>query len=160
MSTTYSISKLEELTKPQKVEILGLWNDEYPAQLNHESVDTLETYLNGCRAKKHWLAIDENGTICGWFMSFERNAERWFAMIIHRKHQGKGLGKLLLTKVKLIEPSLNGWAVDEIGYQKQDGTAYNAPLEFYIKHGFTLAPEVRFETEILSSVKIVWSKPD
>lgn len=157
MQVNYSIIKTDKLTLDEKCEILTLWNEEYPSQLGHKNIESLEAYLEGCAKKLHWFAQSEDGSTCGWLMCFERDDERWFAMIVSRAHQGKGLGKALLTEAKKVESILNGWAVDKTGYYKRDDSPYGAPLEFYLKNGFEVKPEVRFETEILSSVKIVWA---
>lgn len=157
MHINYSLAKTHKPTSDEKHGILALWNEEYPAQLSHKNVDSLNAYLNGCKAQTHWFVRHKSGAICGWFMLFERNDEKWFAMIVNRTHQGKGLGNSLLTEVKKLELVLNGWAVDKDQYQKRDGSSYHAPLEFYLKNGFEVKPDVRFETDVLSSVKIVWT---
>ncbi len=147
------------LSSQQLSQLTELWNQEYPAQLQHRDPLSLKSYLHTLPHPEHILLL-ENGVICGWLFTFDREEDRWFGMMVRREQQGKGLGRQLLEEAMKREPHLNGWAVDVAGYQKADGSAYSSPLPFYLRMGFKVIPGERFETEALSTVKIVWSRSD
>ncbi len=145
------------LTAIQKEAIFHLWNNEYPAQLAHASMVGLEAYLVALTNQLHYFATDENGRIVGWAFSFERDYERWFAIIVDSGAQRKGVGASLLSKLKENSQLLNGWATDHDRYKRSDGAPYPSPLEFYVKNGFEVSNDIRLETEKLSAVKISWN---
>ena len=140
----------------QKRDVMLLWNQEYPAQLSYTSMEGFDNYLDGLSDKLHYLGIDNEGRIIGWALSFIRDGERWFAIIIQRDAQAKGNGTALLRALKARGERLAGWVTDHERYMKADGTAYSSPLKFYLRNGFTLRPDVRLEIEKLSAVRIEW----
>ena len=137
--------------------IFELWNAEYPKNLTHRNLSDFENYLNALASQHHMILTDEN-TIKGWYFDFDRNNEKWFAMILATEIHGKGFGTLLLNKAKKKESILNGWVIDKTDYLKQNGNLYKSPIPFYLKNGFQLLPEIRLELEHLSAVKITWEK--
>lgn len=143
----------ENLSDEQKEEILLLWNKEYPVQLGYKDMAAFDSYLDGLTEKKHYLVISAIGTVVGWAMTFTRDGERWFAMILDRSQHRKGLGTQMLNKLKEAEPVLHGWVTYHHHYVRQDGTPYPTPLGFYLRNGFFDMGE-RLNTEQLSAVKI------
>ena len=146
-----------DLDKQEKEFICQLWNAEYPEKLAYQSVAEFETYLNNLSDKKHYLLQDESDEIQGWAITFTRENEKWFAIIINSKIQNQGFGKQLLNHLKSIEKKLSGWVIDHNNDSKLDGTTYVSPLKFYLKNGFSVCNEIRIESEKISAVKIVWN---
>lgn len=143
----------------QQLQIFRLWNKEYPAQLGYSDLEGLETYLAGLVNPIHFMLKKENN-ILGWAVAFDRQSERWFAIIVDGNSQQKGCGTILLNTLKASESSLCGWVTDHQRYIKMDGSPYPSPLGFYVKNGFEICPEIRFENEKLSAVKIMWQLQD
>jgi GNAT superfamily N-acetyltransferase len=146
----------QTLNSIQKEIVRQLWNDEYPAQLQLHSMEDLEHYLNGLGKQQHFFIMDGSSTVA-WAFLFEREKEKWFATIVKRSYQGKGLGKYLLNKLKAEEADLNGWVIDHDSCLRKDGSPYSSPLGFYLMNGFDLEAESRLETEKISAVRIRFS---
>ncbi len=70
------------LTNQQKNEIVHLWNNEYPENIDYSNQDEFDNYLAKLSDKHHILLTDEAGIIRGWLVYFIRNEDRWFAMIL------------------------------------------------------------------------------
>lgn len=104
------------------------------------------------------MLIDKNGIIKGWYFDFDRNNEKWFAMILAAEIHRKGFGTQLLNEAKKKESALSGWVIDKTDYLKQNGNFYKSPIPFYLKNGFHKLPEIRLELTHLSAVKIQWKK--
>lgn len=152
------IITISSLTIQQKEEIIELWNAEYPKQIAYTSVEGFEAYLSKLGEPTHFLLIDAEEKIFGWFTIFIRDDAKWFAMIVSASIQGQGYGTRLINHAKAQEIELNGWAADHDRYTKQNGAAYHSPLKFYKKNGFEILPDIRFESDKLSMVKIVWRR--
>ena len=150
------ITKTENLSETQKQRIVELWNAEYPAQLQHSGVDSLDEYLSKLGNPEHYLLADDNENIKGWLACFVRDEEKWFAMIVDGSEQKKGYGSMLLNAVKEFETEINGWATDHEKYDKASGETYRSPVGFYEKNDFEILPDVRLESETMSAVKIKW----
>lgn len=153
-----TLYKTDELTTQHKQGILKLWNEEYPAQLKHKDLPSLEEYFAPLDTQYHLLLLDLQNHICGWYYQFERENETWFAMIISSAYQGKGYGYKLLDKAKTETDELCGWAIDHTDYKKADGTPYHSPIPFYLKNGFQLKKDIRIKTDHLDAVKIIWKR--
>ena len=151
------IEKTETLTHIQKEIIMRLWNAEYPKQLAFGGINDLDGFLNSLTNQLHFLLLDENEKIKGWLVSFTRESERWFSIIIDTGEKGKGYGTTLLNEVKNFESDINGWVVDHNDYLKINGEKYWSPIEFYKKNGFSVLNDQRHEREDFSAVKINWS---
>jgi hypothetical protein len=41
---------------------------------------------------------------------------------------------------------------------KANGEIYHSPLKFYQKNGFQILNQIRYESNLLSAVKIQWNK--
>jgi len=149
------IQTTSTLTNTQKQSLFEIWNAEYPKKLAYQNVLEFEEYLSKLGSLKHFLLCTEAGEIKGWACSFERESERWFAILLANEIQKKGYGKQLLNVLQKEENSLNGWVIDHNQYTKPNGEIYRSPLDFYLKCGF-LATDIRLETEKISALKIVW----
>jgi GNAT superfamily N-acetyltransferase len=146
------------LTTAQKEIVCQLWNQEYPEQLHYHSLTGFDNYLDKLPDQRHFLLMTDDDQIKGWAVTFVREAEKWFAVIVEAALHGQGAGTLLLNHLKSVEDALNGWVVDHNSYCKKDGTPYLSPLRFYEKNGFTVDPDSRLEPETLSAVKINWKQ--
>ncbi len=145
-------------SESQKEQLKDLWNKEYPVQLQYQGVSGLDDYLAALERPYHAVAVDDNDLAVAWVFSFDRDGERWFAIIIDDRLQRQGLGTAFLGLLKQREQELCGWVVDDDRYLKADGTPYPSPLLFYLKQGFALLPDTRLETDRMSAVKIRWSR--
>lgn len=153
-----SIQKRNNLSPEQKRAVFDIWNAEYPAHLGHASVESLDKYLDALGDPSHYLALDEDKKVVGWLITFDREEDRWFALLIHRSAQKQGLGSKMLMVVQQNEPVLNGWSVDHNKDIKADGSSYLPTVSFYEKNGFEVISSVRIEKGDVSSVKVRWQK--
>lgn len=152
------IIKQTELDQKQKVQIFELWNNEYPEKLAYKTVEEFENYLNNLIEQSHYLLLDEVGQYSGWATTFTRDNEIWFAIIISEKLHRKGIGTKMLNSLKEDKHALNGWVIDHNSDKKSNGSIYKSPLDFYIKNNFNVIDDTRLELEIMSAVKIKWTK--
>lgn len=146
------------LTDFQKECAYNLWNNEYPQKLQYKNITGFDEYLNGLQQKKHYLLINDEGIITAWAATFERDHEKWFAIIINSVSQGKGYGTVMLNEIKKDERRISGWLIDHERDLKANGEKYRSPLAFYIKNGFNILPDIRIETPAISAVKITWTQ--
>ena len=146
------------LSALQKTQIVAIWNAEYPVGLRYPDVEAFDAYVAKQGNPVHYLVQVPDTAIVGWLMTFDREGERWIAMLLDAAHQGKGLGSRLLDHAKADETVLNGWAADHNNDVKHDGSVYKTPIAFYLKNGFEVLKDIRFENEVLSLVKIRWKK--
>lgn len=153
-----TIVSKSNLSTQEKQFVFQLWNEEYPAKICYQSVSEFDTYLDNLSEVTHYLLHDEFNVIQGWAITFTRENEKWFAIIINSKIQNKGFGTQLLQHLKSIEPQLSGWVIDHSNDSKLDGTTYLSPLHFYLKNGFTVCNKIRIESEKITAVRIVWKK--
>ena len=151
------IIETQHLTMRQKEMLCFLWNREYPRQLA-VTKEGLEEYLSQSSNQKHFVLLDDAAEMVGWAYSFDRDGDRWFSIIINSLYQGIGLGRKLMDHLKSGENRLCGWVIDHDRDILQNGYAYHSPLSFYLKNGFMLCPEERFENEKISAVKVEWTK--
>ncbi|WLD24623.1 hypothetical protein NU10_04305 [Flavobacterium dauae] len=104
------------------------------------------------------MLLDEVGQYSGWATTFTRDNEIWFAIIISEKLHGKGIGTKILNSLKEDKHALNGWVIDHNSDKKLNGSIYKSLLDFYIKNNFNVINDTRLELEIMSGVKIKWTK--
>ncbi|MFK7001356.1 GNAT family N-acetyltransferase [Flavobacterium oreochromis] len=152
------IKEVKILNSDHKLQLLNLWNTEYPVSLHYKNHEAFEDYLSKIKNQRHFLYITDTGKITGWAYSFNREEERWFAIILSHTIQGKGIGKMMIKKIQTSENKLFGWVIDHNNSKKSNGEVYISPLIFYKKCGFDVLINERLETEILSAVKIYWNK--
>lgn len=151
-----NILHTNNLTIEQKISVSLIWNQEYPQQIMMETLIDFESYLSELIDEDHFLYAD--GEVLGWAFKFTRNKEKWFAIILDSSIHHKGIGTMLLNKLKDGETELNGWVVDHNKYKKANMEPYFSPLPFYIKNGFQVLKDVRIQSPKLSGVKIKWEK--
>ena len=158
MTANFEIIQTTELNEQVKQQVLDLWNSEYPEKLAYNSLTEFDIYLLNLTNLKHFLLTNETNYIFGWAFTFDRDSEKWFAIILSEKIKGKGYGRKMLEKLKQEEPILNGWAIDHNNYMKKNGLIYVSPLKFYEKCGFEIQTDIRLELDTISAVKIKWAK--
>ena len=151
------IIKTTELNEQTKLKLLDLWNNEYPEKLLYNCLDEFDHYLQNLNNINHFLLTVNVDIILGWALTFDRDNEKWFAIILSEKAQGKGLGRKMLDELKQVEPILNGWVIDHNNDKKKNGLTYVSPLKFYEKCGFEILTDNRLELDKISAVKIKWT---
>lgn len=152
------IETTKNLSNEQKETITQLWNAEYPEQLNFSGVTGFEEFLQSVSNPLHFLLLSENEELKGWLMTFTRENERWFSIIVDGKEKQKGYGTQLLDELKRNENEICGWAIEHNNYLKKNGESYRSPIGFYQKKGFEILIDVRLEKEDFSAVKIKWMR--
>lgn len=153
-----TILETSQLTPGQKEIMFTLWNKEYPAKLSFSDIAGLDNYLAALINPQFFLLQNDTEKIEGWAIKFIRTDEVWFALVIDSSVHGKGKGTVLLNKLKENESNLTGWVIDHEDDIKQNGEKYKSPMAFYLKNDFTIHPGRRFETEMMSAVKISWQR--
>ncbi len=146
-----------ELKEQVKKQVFELWNAEYPQKLSYDSLAEFDAYLLKLSNPTNYLLINDNRLILGWAFTFDRENEKWFAIILSQIIQGRGFGKKLLDELKQTAPILNGWVIDHNNDKKQNGELYISPLKFYEKCGFEILMQDRLELDKISAVKIRWT---
>lgn len=146
------------LNVSEKEVILAIWNTEYPENLQYKSLAAFDNYIENLDDTFHTLLQDNDKKIRGWYFDFIRDGERWFAILLDEKLQGKGFGKKLLQIGKQKNSQLNGWVIDHDTELKTNGERYKSPLDFYLKNGFVMMPSKRFERKHISAVRIQWKE--
>lgn len=146
------------ITDTEKQQLYELWNNEYPKQLSYNNISELDNYLNDLESHEHTILLDQESRIKGWCFKFDRDNARWFAIIIDRSLFGKGFGSKLLHHAKQNENELNGWVIDSHEEETINGYKYRSPLNFYLKNGFHILENNRFEKDKISAVQVQWKK--
>ncbi len=149
-----NIIKTKTLTENQFIQINQMWNEEYPEKLK----DRFPILLEGVSSYNHYLITDENKNVNAWAVDFVKDNEIRFSIIIHKNHQKKGLGSMLVEKLKNDLPEFYGWVIDHSNDKKLNGENYHSPLLFYLKHGFEILHNNRIDNEMLNAVKIKWKR--
>jgi len=152
------ITTTHQLNLVQKEQVLQLWNNEYPEKLAYKNMAGFESYLENLNEVKHFLLANNDEKIQGWAITFKRENETWFAIILSENLHGKGWGTKVLNELKQNKKALNGWVIDHSDDKKRNGSFYKSPLEFYLKNGFEVLSDTKLELEIMSAVKIKWKK--
>ena len=157
MTENLDIIQTIELNEQVKKQILDLWNNEYPEKLTYNSLTEFENYLHNLSNLTHYLLTNKENLILGWALKFERENEKWFAIILSEIIKGKGLGRKMLNELKKEEQVLNGWVIDHNNDKKKNGQLYVSPLKFYEKCDFEILVNERLELDKISAVKIKWT---
>ena len=150
------ITKSASLSRQQKLDIIELWNQEYPEALSLSGLDAFDDYLQNLSDKHHLILSDEAGTVMGWLICFIRDNERCFAMLLNASLQGKGWGSRLLNLAKAYNSELIGWVIDHDTEPKQNGENYKSPIEFYRKNGFEILSHVQWKKKNINGIKVRW----
>ncbi len=151
------IIQTTELNEQIKKQVFDLWNNEYPEKLSYASLNEFDNYLQSLSNLTHFLMTRDEDLILGWALTFDRENEKWFAIILNEKIKGQGLGRKMLNNIKQTEPILNGWVIDHNNDKKKNGQFYTSPLKFYEKCGFKILSKERLELHKISAVKIRWT---
>jgi GNAT superfamily N-acetyltransferase len=144
-----------ELSTSDKKELCEIWNQVYPEHIAHKTVASFEAYLYTLNNTLHHI-IYEGHSAAAWAVEFDREGERWFAMLIANGRQRRGIGRHLLEKIQNRNKLIHGWVIDHDEYQLASGRTYYSPMVFYLKCGFEILPDQRLETSQISAVKIRW----
>lgn len=152
------IIQTRDLNDHTKQQLFDLWNNEYPEKLSFNDLTEFDNYLHKQENLKHFLLVNEIDLILGWALTFDRENEKWFVIILSETIKGKGWGRKMLEAIKQVEPTLNGWVIDHNNDKKKNSQPYISPLKFYEKSGFGILNEVRLELDMISAVKINWVK--
>lgn len=148
------ITKTKTLTTHQSDQINQLWNDEYPLKLK----DRFPILLDGADWYNHYIILDEEQNVIAWAVDFEKEKQIRFSIIVASKHKGKGLGGLLIDKLKEENKEFYGWVIDHNDDLKSNGEHYQTPMPFYLKHGFEILNDIRIDNEMIKAVLIKWSE--
>jgi predicted GNAT family N-acyltransferase len=148
------IIKTNNLTTLQAAQINQLWNNEYPLKLK----DRFPILLDGADWFNHYIVLNEEQNIIAWAVIFEKEKQIRFSIIVASKHNGKGLGGLLIVKLKEENKEFYGWVIDHNNDLKSNGEYYQTPMPFYLKHGFEILNDIRIDNEMIKAVLIKWSK--
>ena len=146
------------LTLGQKQEIFDLWNNEYPKSLQYNDISEMDEYLRKLTNPNHFLLLDDNDKIKGWYSDFLRDREKWFLVILSSENQGQKFGSQIIKLSQLINDELNGWIINSDNYKRSNGQFYKSPTEFYRKQGFEILENTKLETDQISAIKIKWIK--
>jgi len=149
-----TLSKTSKLSASEKMDIFHIWNTVYPAQITHNTIADLDKYLATIGNTTHTLAKINERTV-GWLSTFDRNNDRWFAIIVDPGHQRRSIGTRLMHELQTTEQKVYGWIVLEDNYIKRDGSVYLSPKEFYKKFDFVITDEF-FASDALTTTKIYW----
>ena len=142
------------LSEKHHAQINTLWNEEYPSTL----VDRFPILLNDAFMLKHFLILNKEENVLAWAVYFQKDEEIRFSILVDRKHQGLGYGKQLINALKNELPEFYGWVVDKPNFIRKDGSAYPSPLSFYLHLDFNIVPEQGIDSDMISAVKVKFSK--
>ncbi len=156
MTESLEIIKTTEPEQHDLIQICDLWNQEYPEKISHNSLSEFENYLKHLTNLTHYLLKNDTNLILGWALTFEREQEKWFVIILSEKIKGQGWGRKMLNELKKDTPILNGWVIDHDNDRKKNGDSYLSPLKFYEKCNFETLHDIRLELDKISAVKIKW----
>ena len=158
MTESLKIMETTKLNEQAKRQVLDLWNNEYPEKLSYNNLADFDNYLQNQSNLTHFLLTSDENLIIGWALTFDRENEKWFAIILSEKIKGEGLGRKMLDSLKKTESILNGWVIDHNEDKKKNGQKYISPLKFYEKCGFEILTKERLELDKISAVKIKWTE--
>lgn len=147
-----NILKTKELTADQHEQINALWNEEYPLKL----ANRFPILLDGASDHNHYIIEDSNKQVLGWAVDFEKEGEVRFSIIVAGIAKGKGIGGLLIDKLKSEHKVFYGWVIDHNDDDRACGNKYRTPMPFYLKHGFGIMEDQRIDNEMISAVKVKW----
>jgi len=151
-----NFTETETLNEKQKLEIIELWNNEYPKELSQAGLIEFDQYLQTLSEKNHILLSDEHGTVKGWLIYFVRDNEQCFAMLLDASLQGQGWGSKFLDLAKERNSELNGWVIDNDSEPKRNGENYKSPIGFYRKNDFEIRTDIQLKKKNINGIKVTW----
>lgn len=141
------------LSSIQFEHINEMWNIEYPLKLK----DRFPILLEGVDRYRHYLIEDEDQNVLAWAVDFDKDEQIRFSIIVAKTHKGRGLGTVLLDKLKENNNVFYGWVIDHNNDVKANGEQYLSPMSFYLKHGFEILNDKRIDSEMIKAVLIKWT---
>ncbi len=161
----YSIEDYSNISEEDCVTYQAMFNSEYPTLISGATIEyAKERLLNldsNIKLFTARLISSEGSKLVGLLIvrqSEKENFVPWFSMVINRNYQKKGIGTTLLNRAKSHYETLHGWCTPADGFEREDGTIYPSPLNFYKQHGFEIIKEKVDYIESLDLVEIAWSK--
>ncbi len=149
-------TEIKTLNEKQKLQIIELWNNEYPKELSLPGLTEFDQYLDTLSDRNHILLSDENGTVKGWLIYFVRDNKQCFAMLVDSSLQGRGLGSKFLNLAKERNSELNGWVIDTNNEPKQNGENYLSPIGFYRKNDFEIQTDIQLKKKDINGIRVIW----
>lgn len=146
------IKQQKTLSQQQLDQINRLWNEEYPINL----ANRLPLLIEENEVLSHYIIENEQEQIIAWALDFKRENEISFSIIVSSEYKGKGLGRLLINKLKEQNDEFYGWVIDHDNDLKVNDEKYASPLAFYEHLDFEVLSDRRLQTELISAVKIKW----
>jgi len=156
LESEMNFTTTKTLSEKQKLEVIWLWNNEYPKELSHTNLSDFDQYLQSLSDLNHILLSDENENERGWLIYFIRDNEQCFAMLLDSTLQGQGWGSKLLNLAKEDNLELNGWVIDNDNEPKQNGENYKSPIGFYRKNGFEIRTDIQSKKKNINGIKVIW----
>lgn len=147
------------LNQVQKSCVYKLWNHEYPQELRYNDISEFDEYLNGLIEQEHYLLINKQDIIA-WAVTFKRDDERWFAIIVSSAFHRKVYGTLILNAIKKKVSHLVGWVVEHDEYLKMNSDYYYSPLIFYKKNHFKVLENSSIKSGKIVAAKISWKRDE
>jgi hypothetical protein len=145
------------LSQQQKLQIIELWNNEYPKELSLSDLTDFDQYLETLSDRHYILLIDEDENVKGWLIYFVRDGERCFTMLLDSSLHGLGWGSKFLNVAKKRNTELNGWVIDNDEELKQNGENYKSPIGFYIKNGFDIRTDIQKKKKNINGIRVIWA---
>lgn len=147
------ITKTKILSQLQTEQINALWDIEFPEKLNGRYPLLLEE----ATSFDHYIIEDDAQKIIAWAVIFEKDQQIRFSLIVAANQQRKGLGGLLIERLKSDNQEFYGWVIDHNDDLKTNGEHYLSPLPFYLKHGFEILNDQRIDSPMIKAVLIKWA---
>jgi hypothetical protein len=151
-----NLTETKILSQKQKLEMIELWNSEYPKELSLSGLTEFEQYLQTLSERHYILLSNENGIVKGWLIYFVRDHEQCFAMLLDSSLQGQGWGSKFLNLAKERNVELNGWVIDNDSELKQNGETYKSPIGFYRKNNFEIRTDIQLKKKNINGIKVTW----
>jgi GNAT superfamily N-acetyltransferase len=146
------VIQTKTLTSHQSKQINALWNSEYPVKLK----DRFPLLLEGVDEFCHYLILTQVRNVMAWAVTFTKDGQTRFSIIVHPEFQKLGFGKALLNRLKQDHSEFYGWVIHHNNDLKSNGETYISPLTFYLNQGFELVPNTRIDTEMIQAVLVKW----
>lgn len=150
---------LERLEDRDLNHLMKLWNEEYPKTISWNGKNEALNYLNSLEDCQHHFILQDD-EIVAWAARFTRQSNPWFALIVNRNFQGKGVGSYVMKELMSMTPSLYGWVSISDDLMRSDGSIYKGPIDFYQKLGFEKDGDEEFQMGEMTCVLIKWKKDE